>query len=97
MSSTSTSTYCLTHQRVEDICSPLGRVCRECAGEVRRRKLRRPRYAYWESQPPAFSLSGTPQFVYTLLWDDFRIRSLHSAGRDVSESRSHMNAGTQRV
>ena len=32
---------------------------------------------FWESQPGAYDLNRRPCFVYTLIWDDFRIRSLH--------------------
>ena len=33
--------------------------------------------SFWESQPGAYTLDGRPLFIYTLLWDNYRIRSLH--------------------
>lgn len=41
---------------------------------------------FWESQPAAYSLNREPCFAFTLIWDDFRIRSLHPAASD-SDSR----------
>jgi hypothetical protein len=35
--------------------------------------------SFWESQPGAYSAEGEPCFVYTLVWDDYRIRSLHES------------------
>jgi hypothetical protein len=74
---TRATTLCLTHQLVEDQASPVGLVCRQCklllytqppAGRCR---------SFWESQPAAYSMTRKPCFVYSLMWDDFRIRSLH--------------------
>lgn len=31
----------------------------------------------------AYTRERQPCFVYSLMWDDFRIRSLHAAGSDV--------------
>jgi len=38
--------------------------------------------SFWESQPVAYSLDRKPLFAYTLMWDDFRIRSLHPPDDD---------------
>lgn len=35
--------------------------------------------AFWESQPVAYTLDRQPCFAYTLVWENFRIRSLHPA------------------
>ncbi len=37
---------------------------------------------YWESQPAAYTLDGQPCFVYTLVWADFQIRTLHRPGTE---------------
>lgn len=71
--------WCLTHQRAEDQATPLGLVCPECK---RRLYLAPPSgscRAYWEGQPGARTLAGDPCWVYTLQWDDFRIRTLHAS------------------
>lgn len=73
-------TWCLEHQALEDQMSPVGLVCPECK---RRLYVDPPAGLYrtwWESQPAAWSPDREPCFVYTLAWDDFRIRSLHAAG-----------------
>ena len=41
--------------------------------------------SYWESQPAAYSTEGEPCFVFTLAWDDFRIRSLHPPHSDTDK------------
>ena len=38
--------------------------------------------SFWESQPAAYSLDGQPCFVYSLMWHDFRIRTLHPPGTE---------------
>ena len=76
-------TWCIAHQRTEDQATPWGLVCPDCK---RRLYLAPPSgrcFSCWESQPVAFALDGRPQFVYTLIWDDFRIRSLHAADSEI--------------
>lgn len=70
-------TICLTHQLPEDQMSPVGLVCPHCKQRLYTAPPQGRCRAFWESQPMAYSLDGEPCFVYTLLWDDFRIRSLH--------------------
>ena len=72
-------THCLEHQHAEDQMSPLGLVCPRCKQRLYVAPPRGRGRGYWESQPVAYSLDGRPCFVYTLVWDDFRIRSLHPA------------------
>jgi hypothetical protein len=73
-------TWCLEHQAAEDQMSPCGLVCPEC----KRRLYTQPpvgmQRTFWESQPAAWTVDREPCFVYSLLWDDCRIRSLHAAG-----------------
>lgn len=74
-----TLTTCLEHQRLEDQMSRVGLVCPECK---RRLYLDPPHgrcMSFWESQPAAYTLDGQPCFVFSLMWDDYRIRSLHPA------------------
>lgn len=70
-------THCLTHQLTEDQTSPIGLVCPRCKQRLYADPPLGRCVSYWESQPEAYSLRGDPCFVYTLVWDDFRIRSLH--------------------
>lgn len=72
-------TWCLTHQQPEDQATPLGLVCPECKCRLYVNPPAGRCFSCWESQPAAYTLTGEPQFVYTLIWDDFRIRSLHEA------------------
>ncbi len=69
--------HCLTHQLPADQASPVGLVCPRCKQRLYLRPPRGRRRSYWESQPVAYSLTGEPCFVYTLLWDDLRIRCMH--------------------
>ncbi len=73
-------TWCLEHQADEDQMSPAGLVCPECKRRIYTQPPIGPLRTCWESQPGAYALNGEPCFVYTLIWDDFRIRSLHPAG-----------------
>ena len=41
--------------------------------------------SYWESQPEVYTAEGEPCFVFTLVWDDFRIRSLHPPDSDTDK------------
>lgn len=79
MSQQNRYTWCLTHQQPEDQATPLGLVCPECKQRLYVDPPAGRCFSCWESQPPAYSLTGEPLFVYTLIWDDFRIRSLHEA------------------
>lgn len=72
--------WCLEHQADEDQMSPVGLVCPECKQRLYTRPPAGRMRTCWESQPAAWSLDREPCFVYTLLWDDWRIRSLHAAG-----------------
>lgn len=74
--------WCLTHQLPEDQSSWLGPVCPCCKQRLYTRPPQGGCISFWESQPVAYSIDGEPCFVYTLVWDDFRIRTLHPAGTD---------------
>lgn len=75
--------WCLEHQRVEDRTSWLGPVCPLCKARMYSRPPRGTCRSYWESQPVACSLTTRePMFVYTLVWTDFRIRTLHAPETD---------------
>jgi hypothetical protein len=75
-------TWCLEHQADEDQMSPVGLVCPECKRRLYTRPPQGTLRTFWESQPGAWTTSREPCFVYSLLWDDFRIRSLHPAGAE---------------
>jgi hypothetical protein len=72
-------TRCLLHQLPEDQMSFVGLVCPCCKRRLYTDPPRGRCLSFWESQPAASSAEGDPCFVYTLMWDDFRIRSLHPA------------------
>lgn len=74
-------TFCLEHQRPEDRASSRGLVCAECHVRLSEAPPRGGISSYWESQPAAYTLQGDPCWVYTLVWSDFRIRSLHWNGQ----------------
>jgi|GEM_PF-5692650 len=74
--------WCLTHQLPENQSSWLGPVCPGCKQWLYTRPPHGECRSFWESQPVAYALDGEPCFVYTLLWDDFRIRTLHPAGTE---------------
>jgi len=84
-------THCLTHQRPEDQTSMIGLVCVECKHRLYAVPPSGNRRGIWESQPAAYTLDRRPCFVYTLMWDDFRIRSLHAAESTV-DARSPLHA-----
>lgn len=73
-------TQCLAHQLPEDQSSPAGLVCPLCKQRLYVSPPRGRGFSCWESQPGAYTLTGEPCFVYTIVWEDFRIRSLHPAG-----------------
>jgi hypothetical protein len=68
---------CLAHQLWEDQMSPVGLVCPLCKQRLYANPPRGRCRSFWESQPGAYSPEGNPCFIYSLMWDDFRIRSLH--------------------
>ncbi|MFN0199724.1 MAG: hypothetical protein ACKVT0_23465 [Planctomycetaceae bacterium] len=80
-------TYCLTHFLPEDQTSTVGLVCPLCKRRLYTQPPRGKCRSFWESQPAAYSPHREPCFVYTLMWDDFRIRSLHPPD-DILEHRS---------
>lgn len=80
--STAAAAWCLTHQLPEDQASPIGTVCQHCKQRLYVDRPQGSCRSFWESQPAAFALNGEPCFVYTLVWDDFRIRTLHPAGTE---------------
>lgn len=73
-------THCLEHQLPEDQASPAGLVCPLCKQRLYVDPPQGRGFSCWESQPGAYTLTGDPCFVYTIIWSDFRIRSLHPAG-----------------
>lgn len=62
--------------------SPVGLVCAACKCRLYTQPPTGPLRTFWESQPGAWTPDREPCFVYSLLWDDFRIRSLHPAGAE---------------
>lgn len=81
---TRVETRCLAHQLPEDQASSVGMVCPRCKQRLYVRPPQGRCMSFWESQPVAYSLDGRPLFVYTLMWDDFRIRSLHLPDDDAA-------------
>lgn len=71
--------WCLEHQAAEDQMSPVGLVCPECKHRLYTQPPKGRLATFWESQPGAWTVDRRPCFVYSLLWDDYRIRSLHAA------------------
>jgi len=71
------TTICWSHQLPEDRASPVGLVCPECKQRLYLQPPSGRCRSFWESQPVAYGLDGRPCFVYTLVWDDFQIRSVH--------------------
>jgi hypothetical protein len=69
-------TRCLAHQLPEDQLSPLGLVCPVCHARLQHDPPRGSCRGFWESQPVLND--GEPCSVFTLVWDNFQIRSLHS-------------------
>ena len=41
--------------------------------------------SYWESQPEVYTAEGEPCFVFAMVWDNFRIRSLHPPDSDTDK------------
>ena len=84
-------TFCLIHQAEEDQASPLGLVCPCCKQRLYVCPPRGRCRSYWESQPGSYSLDRKPRFIYTLVWDDFQIRSLHPPeSNEDSRSQNHL-------
>lgn len=83
LASLSNGTFCLEHRLPEDQPSPYGLVCCECHARLLADPPQGPCRGFWESQPV---LRGDePCSVFTLVWDNFQIRSLHppSALNDI--------------
>jgi len=70
-------THCLNHQLPEDQATPLGMMCPCCKLILYTTPPEGRCRAFWESQPGAYALDREPMWVFTIMWDDFRIRSLH--------------------
>lgn len=70
-------TTCVAHRLPEDQPSPHGQVCRECLARLRDDPPQGACRGFWESQP--LIVDGEPCAVFTLAWDNFQIRSLHSS------------------
>jgi hypothetical protein len=70
-------TFCLVHQLPEDQPSSLGLICGECKQRLQREEPHGRCLSFWESQPVLND--GDPCGVFTLVWENFQIRSLHPA------------------
>src|SRR5882724_9088166 len=81
--------WCLEHQAPEDQMSPAGLVCPECKQRLYTQPPIGPLRTFWESQPGAWTVDREPCFVYSLLWDDYRIRSLHAVGEEFDVRSRH--------
>lgn len=55
----------------------MGLVCRLCKQQLSLNPPFGECRGYWESQPIAHFLSGSPCFAYVLVWGNYQIRSLH--------------------
>lgn len=73
--STTMQTVCLVHQLLEDQPSSLGLICRECKQRLQCEAPHGRCLSFWESQPVLSN--GDPCAVFTLVWENFQIRSLH--------------------
>lgn len=80
------TTFCLTHQLPEDRPSDLGLVCNECKQRLESRPPNGPCISFWETAPNSQWPEPESRPVFTLAWDDFRIRSLHPI-REVQPER----------
>jgi len=60
--------------------SPVGLVCPRCKHRLYAKPPLGDRRRFWESQPLAYTLDGKPCFVYSQMWNDYRIRSLYFGG-----------------
>ena len=87
------TTLCLTHQLPEDQPSSLGLLCRLCKEHIQRQPPTGRCLSFWESQP--VHIAGESCSVFTLVWDDFQIRSLHPPQErgQKSEVRSQIRSG----
>lgn len=75
-------TWCLAHQLPEDQPSSVGLVCPECKRRLTGDPPRGRCLGFWETQPALRTGHEEPRPIFTLVWDDFRIRSLHPP-RDI--------------
>lgn len=94
MSNETTTTICLEHQRVENQATPIGMVCPDCKRRLYTNPPQGNLMSFWESQPVAYKLDREPCFAYSLMWENFRIRSIHLpendlAAKESSEIESH--------
>ncbi|MFH1303467.1 MAG: hypothetical protein ABIK07_20580 [Planctomycetota bacterium] len=83
-----TTTICLTHQRVEDQATPFGMVCPDCKCRLYTNPPRGNLMSFWESQPVAYSLDREPCFAFSLMWENYRIRSIHLPETDLASTES---------
>ena len=72
-----TTTICLEHQSAENQATPQGMVCPRCKHRLYTNPPQGNLMSFWESQPVAYTLDHEPCFAYSLMWENFRIRSLH--------------------
>ena len=70
-------TICLNHRLPEDQPSAVGLVCCECKQHLIANPPRGRCVSFWEAQPAEFHIEGERCRVFTVAWDDFRIRSMH--------------------
>ncbi|QDU11683.1 hypothetical protein [Gimesia aquarii] len=86
-------TICLEHQCVEDQATPVGMVCPHCKHRLYTNPPQGNVMSFWESQPVAYSLKQEPCFAYSLMWENYRIRSVHLPQNDlVAEESSPMES-----
>ncbi|QDU48875.1 hypothetical protein [Gimesia panareensis] len=88
------TTICLEHQAAETQATPHGTVCPRCKQRLYTNPPQGNLMSFWESQPVAFTLEREPCFAYSLLWEDYRIRSLHlpdstTADEAATQLKSH--------
>ncbi|QDV49276.1 hypothetical protein [Gimesia fumaroli] len=94
MSNEPKKTICLEHQCAEDQATPFGMVCPQCKRRLYTNPPQGNLMSFWESQPVAFTLDREPCFAYSLMWEDYRVRSIHlpdqeATARESSEIESH--------
>lgn len=81
-------TFCLEHQLIEDQATPVGLVCPQCKHRLYTDPPQGNLMSFWESQPVAYQLDREPCFAYSLMWENFRIRSLHLPANDFASRES---------
>ncbi len=86
-------TICLKHQCVEDQATPVGMVCPHCKQRLYTNPPEGNVMSFWESQPVAYSLTREPYFAFSLMWENYRIRSVHLPEKDlVAEESSQIES-----